>query len=121
MIPAWALAGASFLAQGQDAPAAESDQLQASVEQQHRFLHGQRAATEEPAEGSVFQDLPTSMMGIRPHRLWLGQYRQFEQIEANRELGEQVRQQESCLRRQRDDSMFSYHAARNHKLATQSP
>ena len=117
MIPAWALAGASFLAQGQDAPAAESDQLQASVEQQHRFLHGQRAATEEPAEGSVFQDLPTSMMGIRPHRLWLGQYRQFEQIEANRELGEQVRQQESCLRRQRDDSMFSYHAARNHKLA----
>jgi hypothetical protein len=117
MIPAWALAGASFLAQGQDAPAAERcDQLQAS-EQQHRFLHGQRAATEDPAEGFVFQDLPTSMMGIRPHRLWLGQYRQFEKIEANRELGEQVRQQESCLRQQRDDSMFSYHAARNHKLA----
>ncbi len=103
--PAWALAGASFLAQGQDAAAAD-DQLPAKQQRD-----------DDADEHFDIEEHDPSTMGGRQRRLWLGQYKQFEIIEANRELGEQVRQQESILRQQRDDSIATYNLVRAAKCA----
>jgi len=100
-----ALAGANFLAQAQGASpsAVAGDDDDASAADDFIGL-----ADYEEVEDLNLAGTSTAALNHRPRRLTIGQYRQFEVIEANRQTGEQVRQKEAMVRRFRDESMSEY-------------